>query len=254
MLKTSGWPVPLDLSLPDMGFPQSLSLTTGPILVPVNLNIFHLYIYFSTWQAALDTPKATAWWREQLELLQNVSDPHIALLSFRSTPLSWSSLSPAELLFGWKINTDIPQSNAQLTPCCPYLKDFHKADKEFKAKQEFYFHSRHRTQPLSSLIANDPVWVRMEDRQAPRRVIRPSTAPLSYIVSTPAGQVHSNRPHLTSRLEAYQDSDIDIDLGTSTTPSDGQREESPVQNLLRSPIRTCSHQTGTVIRPPSRFT
>ena len=48
-------------------------------------------------------------------LLQNISDPHIALLSFRAIPLSWSSLSPAELLFGWKMNTDIPQSNAQLT-------------------------------------------------------------------------------------------------------------------------------------------
>ena len=141
---------------------------------------------------------------------------------------------------------DIPRSNAQLIPRWPYLKDFRKADKEFKAKQEFYFNSRHRTRPLSSLIANDPVWVRMGDRQVPGRVIRPSTAPQSYIVST-AGQVRRNRHHLTPRLEAYQDSDIDTDLGTSTPPSNGQPEEPSVQNLPRSPIRTRS-QTGTVIR------
>ena len=33
-------------------------------------------------------------------LLQNSHDPHIALLSFRATPLPWCSLSLAELLFG----------------------------------------------------------------------------------------------------------------------------------------------------------
>ena len=157
-------------------------------------------------------------------LLQNASDPH-----------------------------DIPQSNAQLTPHWPYLEDFRKADKEFKTKQEFYFNSRHRTRPLSSLIADDPVWVRMGDRQVPGRVIRPSTAPRSYIVSTPTGQVRRNRHHLTPRLEAYQDVDIDIDLETSTPPSDCRLEEPSVQSPPRSPIRTHS-QTGTVIRPPSRFT
>ena len=52
-------------------------------------------------------------------LLRNTSDPHLALLSFRATPLPWCSLSPAELLFGWKINTDLPQSNQQLVPQWP---------------------------------------------------------------------------------------------------------------------------------------
>ena len=183
-------------------------------------------------------------------LLQNSHDPHIALLSFRATPLSWCSLSPAELLFGQRINTDLPQSDHQLTPHWPYLGDFCRADEELKAKQAFYFNNRHRTRPLPPLAAADPVWVRTGDRQVPGRIIRLSVSPRSYIVSTPAGQVRRNRHHLTPRLGAYQDSDINIDLDTSTPPTDN---EWPVCNLQRSPIRTRSH-TGTVIRPPSRYT
>ena len=186
-------------------------------------------------------------------LLQCAQDPHMALLSFRATPLPWCSLSPAELLFGRKINTDLPQSNSQLTPHWPYLEDFHKADKEYKAKQEFHFNSRHRTRPLPSLIADDPVWVRMGDRQVPGRVITSSTTPRSYIIATSAGQVRRNRYHLTPRLETYQDSDIDTDLETSMPPPEPLPEEPSVHNLPRSPIRTRSH-TGTVTRPPSRFT
>ena len=104
--------------------------------------------------------------------------------------------------------------------------------------------------PLPPLAAGDPVWVRTGDRQVPGRIIRLSASPRSYIVSTPAGQVRRNRHHLTPRLGAYQDSDIDIDLDTSTPPTDSER---PACNLPRSPIRTRSH-TGTVIRPPSRYT
>ena len=54
-------------------------------------------------------------------LLQHASDPYMALLSFRATPLPWCTLSPAELLFGWKINTDLPQTDHCLTPQWTYL-------------------------------------------------------------------------------------------------------------------------------------
>jgi len=42
-------------------------------------------------------------------LLRGASDPHMALLVFQATPLPRCSLSPAELLFGRKIATDLPQ-------------------------------------------------------------------------------------------------------------------------------------------------
>jgi len=41
--------------------------------------------------------------------------------------------SPAELLMGRKVKTDIPQTASQLTPQWHFLPDF-KQDKDFKAK------------------------------------------------------------------------------------------------------------------------
>ena len=42
-------------------------------------------------------------------LLQQADDPHLALLNYRATPLPWCGLSPAELLFGQRPRTTIPQ-------------------------------------------------------------------------------------------------------------------------------------------------
>ena len=90
-------------------------------------------------------------------LLRNTSDPHLALLSFRATPLPWCSLSPAELLFGRKINTDLPQSNQQLVPQWPYLGDFRRADKQHKENQQLHYNSRRRARPLPPLAPDDRV-------------------------------------------------------------------------------------------------
>ena len=42
-------------------------------------------------------------------LLQETSDTYLALLSYRATPLPWCRLSPAELLMGRRLRTDVPQ-------------------------------------------------------------------------------------------------------------------------------------------------
>ena len=46
---------------------------------------------------------------------------------------------------------------------------------------------------------------------------------------------------------------MSLELETSTTVAEGTATISPPSAVTRSPIRTRS-QTGTVIRPPERFT
>ena len=53
------------------------------------------------------------------QLLQQSDDHCLALPNFRSTPLPWCNLSPAELLMGRCLRTKLPQVPQHLTPIWP---------------------------------------------------------------------------------------------------------------------------------------
>jgi len=144
---------------------------------------------------------------------------YMALLSFRSTPIPWCSLSPAELLIGRKIRTDIPISKTQLTPQWSYLEDFQERDREYKAKQKQNYDQRHRTRPLDPLPVDTPVWIRTRNDHTPGQIRSPATTPRSYIVTTPDGELRRTRQHL----------------------------------IRRSPMMTCS-RSGIALRPPEKLT
>ena len=65
-------------------------------------------------------------------LLEHSPDHYLALLSYRTTPLG---LSPAELLMGQRLRTDVPQLKKQLVPCWPYVMNFRSLNQKFMASQ-----------------------------------------------------------------------------------------------------------------------
>lgn len=87
-------------------------------------------------------------------LLKNADDPFLALLSYRSTPLPWCGMSPAELLMGRKIRTTLPQTTDSLVPQWPYLQEFRSANEEFKRKQKAD-HAPSRL-PVTTLLSPPP--------------------------------------------------------------------------------------------------
>ena len=99
------------------------------------------------------------------ELLQDSPDPYLALLSFRTSPILWCCFSPAELLMGKKLRTDIPTPKNQLIPQWSYLQEFREKDSEYKAKQRRDYNDRHRVRPLSPLLPDTSVWIRTERSQ-----------------------------------------------------------------------------------------
>ena len=70
------------------------------------------------------------------KLLKESRDPYMALLTYRTTPLPWCNLTPAEILMGRKVRGNHPQVTDKLNPNWSYLEEFQKQDGEFKCKQK----------------------------------------------------------------------------------------------------------------------
>lgn len=92
-------------------------------------------------------------------LLTNSSDPFMALLTYRATPLPWCKLSPAELCMGRQIRTTVPRSLKQLVPSWTYLPEFQRKNTEFKERQKANFDLRHRAREAPEIPDQRDVWV-----------------------------------------------------------------------------------------------
>ena len=166
------------------------------------------------------------------QLLQQSDDHCLALLNFRSTPLPWCDLSPAELLMGRRLRTKLPQVSQHLTPTWPYLPQFKKEDEQFKRNQKKYFDRHCRARELPDLPDGQRVWITSGVTPVKGTITSSSsTAPRSYSVETDTGSVRRNRFHLN--------------------PSpDGQVPAAPGAEPHKIMTRS---QTGTVITPPARY-
>ena len=65
------------------------------------------------------------------KLFRKSDDIYQGLLSYRSTPLPWCNLSPAELLMGHRLRTLLPLTDKQLNPQWNYLPEFMSANLQF---------------------------------------------------------------------------------------------------------------------------
>ena len=166
------------------------------------------------------------------KLLKESSDPHLSLLSYRATPLPWCKLSPAELLMGRRVRTDVPITGSLLTPQWKYIQEFRDLDKEKKRRQKRDFDQRHRTRPLPDIPDDTNVWVTTGDNPVPARTIQHANTPRSYIVSTPHGNIRRNRSQ--------------VNVAPAANPQDPPL---PTRDLIMTRSRT-----GTSVIPPQRLT
>ena len=166
-------------------------------------------------------------------LLCNAKDPHMALLSYRATPLEWCGLTPAELLMGRKIRTDLPQPKSSYIPTWTHIQNIKELHDKYKSVQEKYYNNRHHVKTLPSLPDNSPIWIQTENTYVPGTVVKQATTPRSYIVSTPTGQIRRNRISLRPRRER----------GTTTEITEN---EPPRRVVTRS-------QTGIIVKPANRL-
>ena len=84
-------------------------------------------------------------------ILRKSEDPLLAMLIYRSIPLPWCKLSPAELLMGRRLRTNLPLLPEQLKPKWPSLKEFRIQDDRKKNNGKINYDMRHQTHSLCQI-------------------------------------------------------------------------------------------------------
>lgn len=133
-------------------------------------------------EAAVNTAK---------RLIGKNDDIDLALLSYRATPLE-NGFSPAELMLGRRIKTNVP--------VIPNLLKVAKGNQvaaienKLKDKSEFYYNKRHKVKELTKLKKGDNVWI--VDLKIYGVIVKQLSEPRSYLVQTERGIFRRNRWHL----------------------------------------------------------
>ncbi|XP_046357686.1 uncharacterized protein K02A2.6-like [Haliotis rufescens] len=179
-------------------------------------------------------------------ILRKAEDPHLAMLVYRTTPLT-GRLSPSELLMGRKLRTCLPKHPIQLQPTSVNHEHFQDLDSKQKLATKHNHDLRHRVKTLQQLNPGDSVWLNKSES----KVVRKADAPRCYIVNTPNGEVRRNRSDLrkiptpeTSR-DKVCDSEFNQNTDCNITP----------QCLPGTPNRQTDTKTrvGRISRPPQRL-
>ena len=117
---------------------------------------------------------------------QGGTDPQLALLCYRSTPIDNHIPSPAELLYGRKIRTNLPAKNYSKNSDYDISDRFHM--KQNQAAEQY---NQHAGKELPELIPGMKVMLQKDDKSSwiPVTVQAKCPEPRSYLVQTPNGSV-----------------------------------------------------------------
>ncbi|CAB3981206.1 Transposon Ty3-G Gag-Pol poly [Paramuricea clavata] len=132
-------------------------------------------------------------------LLKKSKDQYIALMSYRDTPLE-NGYSPAELLFGRKIQTTLPVVSQHLVPTWPYLVAVREKEERIKKRQK-------------------------KNRKESGTIINKFETPSSYVVKTPTTTVRRYRRHLIE--DPSKNTCEEPQEATSTTSGTAVPENNP---------------------------
>ena len=161
------------------------------------------------------------------------------LVAYRSTPHSTTGVSPAELLFGRKVRTKLPELREESTE-----SEMRDRDSEMKAKAKQYADKKRNVQE-SDLTPGDKVLVKQERRNklstpfAPEPYAVVTKTGNSVVIESPEGvQLMRNTTHVKKFEESSQDPAETAPLLDVTDPvkPTAEREE-PSDTVLTRPTR-----------------
>ena len=180
-------------------------------------------------------------------LLLKSKDPYLALLSYRSTPLK-IGYSPAELLMGRNLRSNLPTTQQQLKPHTPNQKKVRFKDLNIEESQKRYYDRRHRVKDMPPLRTGVGVWIPDQDIHG---TVQAEHSTRSYTVCTPSGIIRQNRRDLnlypvqnTSTLQHEESEDTSV-----IPPIQMDQEDQSEGTVIPSTLQRSSHTT----HPPDRY-
>lgn len=186
-------------------------------------------------------------------LLRKATDPYVALLLYRATPLQ-NGFAPSELLMGRKLNTKLPSLRSKSHSQIPNNPSLQEREQRYRDNQRLHFNNRHAVRSLPELSHGDLVHIKDLDRSGIITARHPN--PRSYIVATEQGTVRRNRAHLVPTPEANQHTPETVQPETPPrVQEDDQRSTSaiglrpPNCRQTRSPQQQVTRSGRTVNRP-----
>ncbi len=170
------------------------------------------------------------------------SDPCLALLSYRTTPLDCGQ-SPAELLMNRKLRTRLPTVSAHKDTFVP----------SNKSKQKYYYDKAARS--LEPLQKDDVVRMRQGASWAVKAQVLEEVAPRSYKVITEQGYIYRrNRKDLLKTTEHFSDA-RPFDFGAAELPGPVLKDNTvpvPADTALPTMPTGGSEPPTRVVPPPTR--
>ena len=147
---------------------------------------------------------------ETAKSLLATPDPWMAIMIYRDTLVAATGFSPAQLMLGRHMRSNLPAHPTTLKPRTPDPDQVRANDQLAKARYEHYYNKRHGVRPLPELEAGRHVRMKYDDQKGWHRsgVVQGSGGtPRSYIVQSDSGYtLRRNRRH----LQPYTPGPVDL--------------------------------------------
>ena len=177
------------------------------------------------------------------------TDPHLAMLCLRTTPVDHNLPSPCELL-----NSRVYRSN--LPGRIPPNSSHHS--NALQRRQDVSNKRFERNRPLSELKPHQPVRVQhpVNKTWEPGRIITRTNEPRSYKVETPRGVYRHNRRHIRPTAETFREKDFrrhDNDIAVATPEPDSIVTNTPVKDGTTVADVPALRRSQRTIKKPQRL-
>lgn len=176
------------------------------------------------------------------DMLRKSTDIQLALLSYRTTPLS-NGFSPAQLLMGRQLRSTVPHAADQLTPHIVAYDTVQQRDAKQKNRQKAAHDKHHRAKAHTPFTPGQRVWV--PDLHAEGRVVQALPYRAYQLRMLNGNIIRRNASSIRCALPARSQ--------TSVKPPDSTTSPARAPVRAPSPQPPPSRSSGRLVKKPQRL-